>query len=86
MSFIDDAKTRLAKAWSETSDEDRVVTVISGLMISVGALLLFLGILYLLFQIAKALFVPALIAVALYSAGVKWMGWPIPKFVKKFFK
>lgn len=86
MSFIDDAKARLAKAWSETDDEDKVVTAVSGLMIAVGVLLLLLFVLYLLFEIAKALFVPALIALAVYSAGVKLFDWPIPKFVKKFFK
>lgn len=78
MSKFDEAK----KKFNDMDDDDKIAAL--------GALVLGLFVLTLLgilvAVLIQELLVPALVAVAVYSAGVKWMGWPVPKFVKKLFK
>lgn len=63
-------------------DDDKPIVVICTVVVVFGLI----GLLFLVVALVKELFVPALIVVALYSAGVKFFGWPIPSFVKKLFK
>lgn len=78
MPRLEEAKAK----FKEMDDEDKVITVVGVF----AALLLSIVTLILLVVLVKELTVPLLIGVAGYAAGVKFFGWPIPKFVKKLFK
>jgi hypothetical protein len=75
-------KTGLRKVWDESDEEEKFILVIGGAF----GLVFLLVILVLIFELLKVLFVPALIGLALYSAGVKYFDWPVPSFVKKFYR
>jgi predicted membrane channel-forming protein YqfA (hemolysin III family) len=77
------SKFKDLKAQFDALDEDDKPIVVIG---TVVGLFILIGLLSLVVALVKELFVPVLIVVALYSAGVKFFGWPIPSFVKKLFK
>lgn len=77
------SKFKDLKAQFDALDQDDKPIVVIG---TVVGLFILIGLLFLVVALVKELFVPALIVVALYGAGVKFFGWPIPSFVKKLFK
>jgi type IV secretory pathway TrbD component len=77
------SKFKDLKAQFDALDQDDKPIVVIG---TVFGLFILIGLLFMVVALVKELFVPALIVVALYSAGVKFFGWPIPPFVKKLFK
>jgi hypothetical protein len=77
------SKFSKAKAkFDALSDEDKAAALVGGIFVTFMAVLL----LILIVALIKELLVPALVAGAVYGAGVKFFNWPIPKFAKKLFK
>jgi hypothetical protein len=76
--FIDDMR----KKFNEGDDDDKLA------YIGGAVLLLFVSLLALLLMvvIVKEILPYALVGVVLYAIGVWKLGFPIPKFVKKFIK
>lgn len=76
------SKFEKAKAeWAKLDEEEKAVAAVTALF----GLIVVMALLTLVVVLIKELFVPALIAVALYLAGARYFGWPVPKKIKQFF-
>lgn len=67
--------------WAKLDEDGKIAVVI----FSVLGLFVTVLLLILIVALIKELFVPALIALAVYSLGAKKWGWPVPKKIKQFF-
>lgn len=82
MKFIEDWK----RTYEAQDDEDKLVMLFATLLGGAVGVMVVIGLVAVLIALAKAALPLVLVVVVAYLLGIKFLGWPVPAFIKKLYK